>query len=96
MTIFRSSLVDPELLTFQYVSANDPDTIGVEVALGGKVLIDMSIDQHGRTSVLFDTDGGQFEFDLTQLRGLLDKCDAELAAWRERLMEPGRIWEPSA
>ncbi len=96
MTIFRSDLVDPELLTFQFVSANDPDIIGVEVALGGNVLIEVSMDQQGQTSVLFDTDGGQFEFDLTQLRGVLDKCDAELAAWRERLMEPGGIWEPSA
>ena len=96
MTTFRSDLVDPEHLEFQFVSANGPDIIGVEVMLKGNVLIDMSIDEHGQTSVLFDTDGGQFEFDLAQLRAVLDRCEAELTAWRHRLTKPGEIWEPSA
>jgi hypothetical protein len=93
MTIFRSNLVDAERLKFQFVSSNDPDLIGVEVMLDGNVLIDVSMDQHGQTSVLFDTDGGQFEFDFGSLRAVLDKCEAELSAWRQRLMMPGEIWE---
>ena len=95
MTIFRCERVDPERLTYQFVSSNDPDLIGVEVELDGNVLIDVSMDAFGLTSVLFDTDGGQFEFDLAQLRSVLDKCETELSAWRERLIQPGEIWEPS-
>ena len=83
---------DAERLTFQFVSSNDPDLIGVEVMLDGNLLIDVSMDEDGRTSVLFDTDGGQFEFDLTSLRTVLDKCETELSAWRQRLMLPGEIW----
>ncbi len=95
MIIFRSKLVDPEQLTYQFVSANDPDLIGVEVALDGNVLIDVSMDAQGLTSVLFDTDGGQFEFDLERIRAVLNKCEAELSAWREWLIQPGEIWEPA-
>lgn len=95
MTIFRSDLVDAERLEFQFVSSNDPDLIGVEVMLDGNMLIDVSMDQHGLTSVLFDTDGGQFEFDLVQIRATLNKCETELLAWRDRLMKPGEIWAVS-
>jgi hypothetical protein len=96
MTIFRSELVDTERLTFQFVSCNDPDLIGVEVMLDGNALIDVSMDEHGRTSVLFDSDEeGSMEFDLGSLRGVLDKCESELSAWRERLQGPGEIWESS-
>jgi hypothetical protein len=35
MTIFRCDLIDPNLLTYTFTSANDPDIIGVEVALDG-------------------------------------------------------------
>ena len=92
MTIFRSELIDTERLTYQFVSANDPDIIGVEVALDGNVLIDISMDAAGQTSVLFDEDGGQMEFDLAGLRQVLDKCESELKAWQQRLVEPGAIW----
>ncbi|HVJ02787.1 MAG TPA: hypothetical protein VM662_11440 [Sphingomonas sp.] len=94
MTIFRSELIDTERLKFQFVSSNDPDLIGVEVYQGDNLLVDVSMDQHGQTSVLFDSDQeGSMEFDLQSLRHLLDRCEAELSAWRERLKAPGEIWE---
>lgn len=96
MTTFRSNLVDAERLTFQFVSSNDPDLIGVEVMLDGHLLIDVSMDESGQTSVLFDTDGGQFEFDLATVRSVLDRCESELSAWRQRLMMPGEIGEQEA
>lgn len=92
MTTFRCELIDVERLTYQFVSANDPDTIGVEVALDGNVLIDMSMDEAGQTNVLFDTDGGQWEVDVGGLRSVLDRCEMELNAWRARLIEPGEMW----
>ncbi len=95
MTIFRSKLIDPERLTYQFVSAKDSDLIGVEVALDGNVLIDVSMDAQGLASVLFDTDGGQFEFDIVLFKGVLDKCETELSVWRERLIQPGEMWEPA-
>lgn len=93
MTIFRSELIQPMSLRYEFLSSNDPDMIGVEVSLNGNVLIDVSMDEFGSTSVLFDTDGGQFEFDLDGIRSVLDKCEAELSAWRDRLRETGGIWE---
>ena len=93
MTIFRSNLIDPNLLTYTFTSANDPDIIGVEVALDGNVLIDCAMDQMGQTSVLFDQDGGQMEFALVDLRQVLDKCECDLVSWRERLIADGEIWE---
>ncbi|UIJ45002.1 hypothetical protein LZK98_18415 [Sphingomonas cannabina] len=95
MITFRSDLVDPKRLKFQFVSSNDPDLIGIEVTLDGNVLIDVSMDEKGQTSVLFDTDGDAFEFDLAQLKTVLEKCETELSAWRWRLMTPGGIWEAS-
>ena len=95
MIIYRSELVDPVRLEFQFVSSNDPDVIGVEVMLDGNVLIDIAMNQAGQSSVLFDPDGGQMEFDLGELRALLDKCWSDLSAWRCRLQEQGQIWEPS-
>lgn len=92
MTIFRSNLIDVERLTYQFVSANDPDTIGVVVALDGNVLIDVSMNENGQIDALFDTDGGQWEIDLNGLRQVLDKCESELSAWRQRLIEPGEMW----
>ena len=92
MTIFRSDLIDVSQLTFQFVSSNDPDLIGVEVMLDGNVLIDLSMNQDGLTSVLFDPDGRQMEFDLVELRALLEKCEADLRDWRGRLTVPGEIW----
>jgi hypothetical protein len=92
MTIFRSEPIDREQLTDQFVSANDPDIIGVEAALSGNVLIDISMNASGETSVLFDEDGGSMEFELSGLRLVLDKCEAELEAWRERLTAPGEVW----
>ena len=92
MTIFRCELIDIKRLTYQLFSANDPDIICVEVALDGNVLIDVSMDASGHTSILFDEDGGQMEFELGGLRQVLDKCESELEAWRGRLTEPGQIW----
>lgn len=92
MTTFRSELIEPSSLHYQFVSSNEPDLIGVEVSLDSNVLIDMSMNELGLTSVLFDTDGGQFEFDLNGIRSVLNKCEVELSAWRERLCEPGEIW----
>jgi hypothetical protein len=92
MTIFRCDLIDPERLTYLFVSSNDPDTIGVEVMLDGNVLIDFSMNQRSEISVLFDQDGGSMEFDLASLREILGKCEGELSAWRARLVVPGGIW----
>ena len=92
MTIFRSELVDVSKLTYQFVSSNDPDIIGIEVMLDGDVLIDISMGVTGATSVLFDADGGQMEFDLEDLRRVLAKCELDLIGWRERLMQSGEIW----
>ena len=92
MTIFRCNLVDLSKLTFQFVSANEPDLIGVEVRLDGNCLIDLSMDRDGLTSVLFDQDAGQMEFDLADLQSLLERCESDLREWRERLIVPGEIW----
>ena len=92
MTIFRSELIDVEALAYQFVSANDPDIVGVEVILDGNLLFDVSMNPAGETSVLFKSDSGKVEFDLNDLRNVLTKCEAELIAWRERLMKPGEIW----
>ena len=93
MTISRCDLVDVDRLTLQFVSSNESNTIGVEVMLDGNTLMDMTMDRAGQTSVLFDTDGGQFEFDLTSLKALLDRCIADLTAWRDQLVAPGGMWE---
>jgi hypothetical protein len=93
MIIFRSNLIGPSQLAYQFVSSNDPDLIGVEVTLDGNTLIDISMDEIGRVSVLFDQDGGQMEFDFDDLLLVLEKCKTELDAWRERLMVVGEIWE---
>jgi hypothetical protein len=95
MTIFRSDLIDPDKLEYQLVSANDPDIIGVEVRLDGNVLLDVSMNPEGLTSVLFDQDRGSMEFDLSGLRHVLDKCERELAEWRGKLIVPGEIWDPN-
>lgn len=92
MTIFRSELIDIDQLTYQFLSANDPDIIGVEVMLDGNVLFDISMNHAGETSVLFDSDGWKAEFDLNRLRSVLAKCEAELNTWRERLRKPVEIW----
>ncbi|WP_432770417.1 hypothetical protein [Sphingopyxis sp.] len=92
MTIFRSEMIDVDQLSYQFVSANDPDIIGVEVRLDSNVLFDISMNPAGETSVLFDSDGWKAEFDLNGLRSVLAKCEAELSAWREGLMKPGEIW----
>ena len=92
MIIFRSNLVDPSKLTFQFVSSNDPDLIGVEVLLDGNVLIDVSMNERGETGLLFDQDGGGMEFDLSEFRLVLAKCESELCAWRERLRTSGENW----
>ena len=94
MTISRCDLIDRERLAYQFVSANDPDTIGVEVTLDGNVLIEVSMNPDGRAIVLFDQDGGSMEFDLSDLRQVLEKCERELAEWRGNLIGPGEIWDP--
>ena len=93
MTIFLCDRIDPSELTYTFTTANDPDIIGVEVDLGGNVLIDVTMDQMGQISVVFDQDGGQIEFELVDLRQVLDKCEQELIAWRERLIASGGLWE---
>jgi|JI10StandDraft_1071094.scaffolds.fasta_scaffold2918712_1 hypothetical protein len=92
MTIFRCNQIDIEKLTYQFVSSNDPDLIGVEVMLDGNVLMDISMNERGETSVIFDQDGGSMEFDIENLRKILDKCESELSDWRLRLMVSGEIW----
>ncbi|MBW8294662.1 hypothetical protein [Sphingopyxis sp.] len=92
MTIFHSEPIGVDQLSYQFVSANDPDIIGVEVMLDGHVLFDISMNPAGETSELFDSDGWKAEFDLSGLRSVLTKCEAELNAWREGLMKPGEIW----
>jgi hypothetical protein len=94
MTTFLSELIEATKLEYTFSSANDPDIIGVEVALDGNVLIEVSMNPDGRTSVLFDQDGGSMEFDLNDLREVLDKCERELTEWRGRLIVPGAIWDP--
>jgi len=93
MVIRRSDLVDPKRLTRRFFDDNDPDIIGVEVMLDGHVLIIMTMDQDGQTSVLFDVDAGQFAFDLAQLTALFGQCDTDLSAWRQQLIQPGALWE---
>jgi hypothetical protein len=93
MTTFRSELIESSSLRYQFVSSNDPDLIGVEVSLSDNVLIDVSMNEQGLTSVLFDTEGGHFEFDLNDIRSVLNKCEIDLSAWRDRLCAPGEIWE---
>ena len=92
MTIFRCDLIEVGKLQYVFTSANDPDVIGVEVMLDGNVLIDISMDQHGATSVFFDADGSQMELDLADLRAVLDKCERELSDWRESLLKSGILW----
>ncbi|MGQ3099417.1 MAG: hypothetical protein ACT6Q5_03090 [Sphingopyxis solisilvae] len=92
MTIFRCEQIDVAQLAYQYVSANDPDVIGVEVMLDGNLLFDIAMNPAGETSILFDADGWKAEFDLNSLRSVLTKCEAELNAWREGLIKPGEIW----
>ncbi|AOL94622.1 hypothetical protein BG023_111696 [Porphyrobacter sp. LM 6] len=92
MTIFRSNFVDTTRLTYAFVSSSEPDTIGVEVALDGNVLLDVSMDEDGKITVLFDEDGHQAEFELNELRAVLTKCETELNDWRNRLTAPGEMW----
>lgn len=93
MTTFRSNRVDVERLQFIYASSSEPDEISVEVALDGNVLLEVSVDQEGIVRVLFDTDGGQFEFEKADLDNVLSRCEAELLEWRSRLQTPGGMWE---
>ncbi|WP_069310040.1 hypothetical protein [Porphyrobacter sp. LM 6] len=74
------------------MSSSEPDTIGVEVALDGNVLLDVSMDEDGKITVLFDEDGHQAEFELNELRAVLTKCETELNDWRNRLTAPGEMW----
>jgi hypothetical protein len=67
MTIFRSNQIEVGKLQYVFKSANDPDIIAIKGMLDGSVLIDVSIDHGGTTSVLFDTDGGQMELGLADL-----------------------------
>lgn len=92
MTIFRFNFVDVSKLTYAFVSSSEPDAIGVEVALDGNVLLDLSMDEDGKITVFFDEDGHQAEFELNELRAVLAKCETELNDWRNRLIEPGGIW----
>jgi hypothetical protein len=92
MTIFRSNFVDVSKLSYAYFDSNKPDTVGVEVLLDGNVLLDVSIDEDGKISVLVDEDAHQAEFELNDLRAVLTKCETELNDWRNRLIEPGGIW----
>ena len=93
MTIFLCDRIDRSELAYTFTTANDPDIIGVEVGLDGNVLIDVTMDQRGQISVVFDQDGGQMEFELLDLRQVLDKCEHELIVWREQMIAPGGPWE---
>ena len=95
MTIFRFNLIQSDKLKYVFTSANDPDIISIEVMLDGNALIDFSMDSEGATSVLFGIDGGQMEFQVNDLRAVLDKCEIELALWREELSKPGKLWGES-
>jgi hypothetical protein len=90
MTIFRSRSVDVSKLTYQYVSSNEPDNVSVEGVLDGDILFALSVGEDGR--VFFDVHLADVEFDLSELRTVLAKCEAELNDWRNRLIEPGAIW----
>lgn len=92
MTIFRSSRITLGDVSYTFVSANDPDTIGVEVLCEGNVILEVSMDQSGNVSVLLDQDGGNSEFDLGDLRSILAKCEADLQIWRSKLIEPEALW----
>ena len=92
MTIFRSKLSDPEGLKYQFVSANDPDIIGVEVLLDGKAIIELAMDKDGLTSLIFDRADQLLEFDLDCFRQVLEKSERELKDWRSNLLKPGGIW----
>ena len=92
MTIFRSNLIDPDSLKYQYVSANDPDIIGVEVLLDEKLIIELAMDRDGQTSLIVDRTDQLLEFDLNSLRQVLDKCERDLKEWRSELLQPEGIW----
>jgi hypothetical protein len=82
--------VDVAKLTYQYVSSNEPDNVSVEAVLDGDILFALSVGEDGR--VLYDVHTADVEFDLSELRAVLTKCETELNDWRNRLIEPGGIW----
>jgi hypothetical protein len=90
MTIFRSRSVDASKLTYQYVSSNAPDNIGVEAVLDGDILFALSVGEDG--GVLYDVHMADVEFDLSELLAVLAKCETELNDWRNNLIKPGGIW----
>ena len=74
-----------------FVSSEEPDTIGVEFALGGNMLFDMTMGEEGEIAVLFDEIANS-EFPLPVLRELLDRGESELKNWHTRLTQPDGIW----
>jgi len=91
MTTFRCERIAPAALTAQYVSSNEPDTIGVELMHKGKTVFDLNMDADGETTILFDQAAGK-EFVLSDLLQVVDRYRGELEAWRAGLTVPGGIW----
>jgi hypothetical protein len=94
MTISRFELIHAEDLSLQYVSASEPDTIGIEVYHHGNMLFSVDMYEDGKSTIMFD-DAENAEFEVSAFCGLIDRCVGELQEWRKRISGPGDIWDTS-
>ncbi len=92
MTIYRCEPIPEAQLNFQYVSANDPDTIGIEVCHEDNMLFGVDMYEDGRLTIMFD-DAENAQFNMVEFKRLLERCEAELIAWRDNLIRPGSVWD---
>ena len=91
MTISPSELIRLEDVNLLYVSAENPDTIGIEVYFEGNMLFSVDMYQGGKLTIMFD-DAENAEFDLPAFKDLISRCEDELKAWHANLTVPGCIW----
>lgn len=92
MTTSRCDRISADDVGLQFVSSEQPDTIGIEVMFGGNMLFDITRQSDGSQSIMFDDAAGA-EFEIGDFNKLLARCLFELDAWAARLQEPGGIWE---
>ena len=85
-----------DALKLQFVSANDPDSVGVEIYdPAGNMLFDVSVERDRGPTIMFD-DACNAEFDVSEICALPDRCVGELDGWKRRLQGPGEIWNPAS
>ncbi|QAY76106.1 hypothetical protein [Sphingosinicella sp. BN140058] len=78
------------------MSANDPDSIGVEIYdPASNMLFDVTVERDRAPTIMFD-DACNAEFDVGEFHALLERCVGELDAWKQRLEAPGEIWNPTS